>query len=279
MTIAISVKVHDGLVLAADSASTITAPVGPAGEEGIVNVYNNANKVFNLKKGLPVGGMTWGSGSIGYASISTLIKDLRQRFDSDDRDWKIDLNNYTIEDVAKKVRKFLFEEKYQPQYQNASEKPSMGFLVAGYSSGQGLAEEWLVEIAEGISPEPKLERPQVEVGCLWYGQPEAIMRLFLGYGSGLPHVLQQMGVPPDQLGPAMQQIAAALAVPLVIAPMPIQDTIDLAQFLVQLAIMYSRFSPGAPTVGGPIESVAITKHEGFKWIKRKHYYEPHLNPH
>lgn len=278
MTIAISVKVHDGLVLAADSASTIIAPVGPAGEEGIINVYNNANKVFNLKKGSPIGGMTWGIGSIGYASISTLIKDLRQRFDSEDADWKIEPNNYTIEDVAKKVRKFLFEEKYQPLYQNAPKKPTLGFLVAGYSSGQELAEEWLIDIAEGNCAEPKLERPQEEIGCLWYGQPEAIMRLFLGYGSGLPHVLQQMGIPPDQLVPAMQQITAELAVPLVIAPMPIQDTIDLAEFLVQLAIMYSRFSPGPPTVGGPVESAAITKHEGFKWIQRKHYYEPHLNP-
>lgn len=278
MTIAISVKVHDGLVLAADSASTITAPVGPAGEEGIVNVYNNANKVFNLKKGLPIGGMTWGSGSIGYASISTLIKDLRQRFDGEDAEWKVDPNNYTIEDVAKKVRKFLFEERYQPLYQNLPKKPSLGFLVAGYSSGQGLAEEWLIEIAEGNCADPKLERPQEAIGCLWYGQPEAIMRLFLGYGSALPDVLQQMGIPPDQLDPAMQQITAALAVPLVIAPMPIQDTIDLAEFLVQLAIMYSRFIPGAPTVGGPVESAAITKHEGFKWITRKHYYKRHLNP-
>jgi hypothetical protein len=176
------------------------------------------------------------------------------------------------------LKKLLFEEKYQPLYQHTPKKPSLGFLVAGYSSGQGLAEEWLIEIAEGICPEPKLERPQEEIGCLWYGQPEAIMRLLLGYGSGLRQVLQQMGVPSNDLEPAMQQITAALAVPLVIAPMPIQDAIDLAEFLVQLAIMYSRFSPGAPTVGGPVESAAITKHEGFKWIKRKHYYDPHLNP-
>jgi hypothetical protein len=66
--------------------------------------------------------------------------------------------------------------------------------------------------------------------------------------------------------------------PIVFPPMPIQDAIDLAEFLVHASIMYSRFSPGAPVVGGPIEIAAITKHEGFKWIKRKYYYDRKLNP-
>jgi hypothetical protein len=29
---------------------------------------------------------------------------------------------------------------------------------------------------------------------------------------------------------------------------------------------------------GPIEIAAITKHEGFKWIERRHFYPPELNP-
>lgn len=72
-------------------------------------------------------------------------------------------------------------------------------------------------------------------------------------------------------------LGGTLKAPLVFAPMPIQDTIDLAEWLVQTAIMYSRFSPGAPVVGGPIESAAITKHEGFKWIRRKHYFHRDFN--
>ena len=60
-------------------------------------------------------------------------------------------------------------------------------------------------------------------------------------------------------------------------PMPIQDAIDLAEFLVDLTTRYVRFKPGLPTVGGPIEIAAITKHEGFKWIQRKHYFSTKLN--
>ena len=64
----------------------------------------------------------------------------------------------------------------------------------------------------------------------------------------------------------------------VITPaMPIKDAIDLAEFLVDLTEKFVRFSPGAQTVGGPIEIAAITEHEGFKWIKRKHYYDKSFN--
>jgi len=74
VTIAINLKVNDGVVLAADSATTFVDQAG-----NVVKVYNHANKVFNLCKGLPIGAITWGSGSIGKASISTLAKDLRRR--------------------------------------------------------------------------------------------------------------------------------------------------------------------------------------------------------
>ena len=79
ITIAVAVKVNDGFVLAADSATTLSAD-GVDGKTQLLNIYNNANKIFNLHKGLPIGAMTWGRGSIGPSSISTLTKDLRVRF-------------------------------------------------------------------------------------------------------------------------------------------------------------------------------------------------------
>jgi hypothetical protein len=60
--------------------------------------------------------------------------------------------------------------------------------------------------------------------------------------------------------------------------MPIQDAIDVAEFLVDSTIKFSRFTPGAATVGGPIEIAALTKHEGYRGIKRKYYFARELNP-
>ncbi len=101
----------------------------------------------------------------------------------------------------------------------------------------------------------------------------------LGFSPHIADVLvQNLGVPDAQVGQAIEVFKQALTAPLVISAMPFQDAIDLAEFLVELTIKFSRFAPGAQTVGGPIEIAAVSKHEGFKWIKRKHYYRSELNP-
>lgn len=71
---------------------------------------------------------------------------------------------------------------------------------------------------------------------------------------------------------------SAFPAQLVTPYMPIQDAIDLADFLVQTTIKYVQYTPGHPTVGGPTDIATITKHEGFKWIKRKHFFNVDLNP-
>jgi len=57
VTIAICLKVHDGIVLASDSASTLLT-IGSDQNTSITNIYNNTNKIFNLYKGLPIGAIT-----------------------------------------------------------------------------------------------------------------------------------------------------------------------------------------------------------------------------
>ncbi len=285
MTIAVAVKVHDGLVLAADSASTLIRRDPAGSSQAIVNVYNTANKVFNLNKKFPIGAVTWGSGSIGPASISTLVKDLRKRFAGDDPaycSWELDRNTYKVEGVAQKLREFMYEERYLSEFGSSSVKPALSFLVAGYSPDKPLAEAYHIEIQEGgTCDEPKLVSGSDDAEPMVYfeGQPEAINRLLAGYSEALPEVLsRQLSVPDDQIEPAMGIIDRALSTPLAEAAMPIQDAIDLAEFLVNVTIGYTRFRPGAPTVGGPVEIAAITKHEDFKWVQRKHYFSEELNP-
>jgi hypothetical protein len=101
----------------------------------------------------------------------------------------------------------------------------------------------------------------------------------LGFGTSLPTVLEQhLGIAPDQIPQVLDVLKQALSAQLVTPGMPIQDAIDLAGFLADLTAQFSRFTPGPVTVGGPIELAAITKHEGFKWVRRKHYYRQDLNP-
>lgn len=282
MTIAISVKVNDGLVLASDSASTVLG-LTPGGELQVVNIYYNAIKVFNLRKGLPVGAITWGAGSIGQASISAIIKDLRERFTSETgkKGLKIDPENYSVEAVAQRLREFVYEGLYVPEFKSypSQQKPALGFIVAGYSARAPMADEFQIDIQNGACSGPRKLREQAESGLTWAGEPDALNRVIMGVGSGIAEILRRdFKIPEDQLVSAEQTIQKGLQIPVVFPAMPLQDAIDLAEFMVDMTIKFSRFRPGAPTVGGPIEIAAISKHEGFRWIKRKYYFNRDLNP-
>lgn len=201
MTIAVSLKVSEGLVLATDSASTIMVGRGP--QDTAHRVYDNANKITNLRKGLPVGLMSWGAGSIGQASVSTLAKDLRKRLSGRDphhRDWQIDPRNYTIEDVAGKARDFLYSERYRREYPGRGGKPTLGIVIGGYSTAGDFAEEWRIDIQSGRCNGPRLWKPPSTYGVSWDGQPEAISRLINGFSGDMPTVLRdRLNVPEAQI--------------------------------------------------------------------------------
>jgi hypothetical protein len=185
-----------------------------------------------------------------------------------------------IKNIAENLANFIFNDNYIPAFGKWPEasKPRIGFIVAGYSFSESIPEEWRFEIVDGKLIGPDLLRPKDQVGITWNGQPEAITRLILGRSNLLASVLQECNVDNIKINEIMTKCNERLSVPFVIAPMPIKDAIDVAEFLVQTTIEFSKFSPGAPTVGGPIDIAAITKYEGFKWIKRKHYYNSEYNP-
>jgi 20S proteasome alpha/beta subunit len=271
MTICISLKVNDGIVLAADSAATLFG--NNQGMVSVINVYENADKVFNLCKGYPIGAITWGSGSIGDSSIATLIKDFRKKI----TDEKVCKKSYDIEKIANLLSDFIFNQ-YNLAFSAWPEKPELGFVIAGYGSNKDYSEEWSIRIIKGKLIPPAIIRGKSQSGMSWYGEPEAITRLYFGHSNGLPNVLHKSGLSDEKINEIMQRSREELGIPFVIPAIPIKDAIDLAEYFVDTTIKFSKFSPGAPTVGGPIDIAVITKHEGFKWVKRKHYYNADLNP-
>jgi hypothetical protein len=283
MSIAVIVGVHDGVVLAADSASSLTVSTEPGKIAGIANIYNNANKIFNLYKGKPIGCITFGAGSIGNSSIATLIKDLRAKLSRkrDADELGFDPDKYTMEQVSKIVANFLSDvcgRQPAPALLNLN----IGLLLGGYSTEAALGESWTVEIQGGKTAKVERLREPDQAGISWGGATEVLQRIVLGFSPALFQVLAEVSGPPVQTAEQVasqlgQLLVSKLQAPLVFTPMPIQDAIDLAEFLVHAAIVFSRFLPGMQIVGGPIEIAAITKHEGFKWVSRKHYYDYSLN--
>jgi len=265
------VKVFDGIVLAADSATTLPLPGGAA------QVYNNADKIFQLHRDLPIGAMTWGLGQIGGASISTLAKDLRRRLMGRDAafgEWELDKDNYNVEQVASRMADLLHQ-LHASSYPQGGPTMTVGLLIAGYSAGSTHPEAWQLMIDGSPDPQPSLVAPRESFGWESYAQPEATVRLFQGYDPSLPGlvatVLDQAGQ--DALTPVVELLNRQPVVP----SMPFPDAISFARYLVDVTVGYSHFVPGPDTVGGPVDVAGINRHEGFKWVSRKHYYTADLN--
>ena len=90
--------------------------------------------------------------------------------------------------------------------------------------------------------------------------------------------LDALGMTAEQIGPARDAVIPHLYENLILPAAPIQDAIDLSRFMVETTKGFIRFSiRRAKTVGGPVEIAAITKHEGFRWVQRKHFYPRDLN--
>lgn len=267
MTVAALVKVYDGIVLATDSATTALLPDGSA------QVYNNADKIFHLHRGLPIAAMTWGMGQIGAASISALAKDLRLQFMGTE-DISLDPVTYTIQEVARKTADFLQREL--DECFDVAPKSSVGMVVAGYSAGSRQAEAWQFFVQD-LKTEPTINQVASEDASGWmcFAQPDAADRLFRGADNQMIQDLQN-ALPAEHHQTIANVLVQQERQP-VIPSMPFPDAIHLAKFLVDLTSGYSHFLLGPDTVGGPVEVAGINRHEGFKWIRRKHYYSAKLN--
>lgn len=273
VTVAVLVKVFDGLVLATDSATTVSL------SDGSAQVYNSADKIFHLHRELPIAAMTWGLGQVGPASVSTVAKDLRDRLmgqaGEDFKNWKVDKDTYTVEAVTKRLAEMF----HDLLGQQASDLPDncLGMLVAGYSANASQPEAWLLHLdGKGDVPDPKLVASPDGSGYIAFAQSRAADRLFRGYDNKLQEDVLN-AVPSEHRGAVADALSEQPLSP-VIPPMPFPDAIAFAKFLVEVTAGFSHFLLGPDTVGGPVEVAGVNRHEGLKWIARKHYYTQELNP-
>ena len=276
MTIVVALLVGDGVVLAADSASTLTEGTD------VRNVYFNADKIWNVCKGLPIGAVTYGLGGFAGLSIASLAKDLRERLSSGGT-WELQKKSFTIESIAHRFKEFFFDEHYAKEWpRKGTDKRGnvvdvhapFGFLIAGYSNAERHAEVWSFEVDQTGTPRVSSVFGRDQVGVEAKGQPEAIYRLLGGYSPLILTGLINSGIPQANAEAFLNGLPVEK---LVHASMPIQDAIDLARYCVEVTAGFVRFTPGAPSVHDPIDIAAITFHEKFRWVSRKHYYDPKLN--
>jgi hypothetical protein len=255
MSVVVTVKVYDGIVLGAESMTQITAMIN--GQQQWVKSYEHAQKIFHVGD-FPVGVLTYGVGNIGRRSIESFVHEF-SRSEKSRQDRTVD-----VEQIARRFHAFM-QGHYSQTFGAVpeSQQSAMGFIVAGYSDGQHLASEW--EFILPQTTEPKMVRQQNDIGASWRGVSNPFTRLMFGYDPGFEAQLTQAGASAEEIQ-RFKTVAGRMATSTAFDGMPLQDAIGFCRFIIQTTIGWCSYALGAAACGGPIRLATITPGSRFEWV-------------
>ncbi len=262
MTIAAAYLTSEGVVLGADSTTTITqtAPTG----EAVVQLFNHAQKVFEIG---PRGQgrlalCTWGAGAVGGQSHRTVAALLADSLRPD----------ATVGD-AKDVLCTIVKREIQA----ASGNELVGYFIGGSDATTRTADCWQVIFQNGKQHSTTQLQPGM---AMFNGAPEFFTRVFHGHAPDLPqYILQGL----KRADPALQrpdfdqvfervfeeasrQVCAAGY-----NELPIREAIDFVHTYLHITIKAFKFRFGPPVCGGPIEIGFVTTDRPFRWVCHKEF--------
>jgi hypothetical protein len=277
VTVAVSVNLSDGVVLAADSAATVPGQGG-----SVLKVYENAEKLFALGN-RPIGVAIYGTGALGTRSVSSYLNE----FEQTDPGGTL-ASQTTLSDIVEALRDFLlnaYQQDLVPLLEQAHGTtfdqlpqdaiPILGVVVGGFSHAAFLSEVWHIVIPTNATPgSATQERAPGQFGSNWYAMLDPIRRYIKGFDPALldevaNYLLTSRGAQPLNQQPLSQQEIDDLQVILQgheyvipVQAMPVAEGIAHAQFLVGLVVSHHRYAVGAPVVGGAVRVGSVTHREG-----------------
>jgi hypothetical protein len=274
MSVVLVVKVSEGLVLGADSAATISGKVNTPtiSQTGILKTYFNSRKLLQIGD-FPLGILTWGSAFIGSRTIESLVREWE--YDNhwqsrDELENAMQCPDYDVRDCAEGLRQHI-EAAYKAEYDafEPEKKPSIGLVVAGYSHRQFFPSMWQISFPRDNGDAIQELRQDIDgrpdFGANWFGLTDAIVRLHFGRDDRVLHFFSnKYGTPIEELA----QELGGLQYVVPFAVMPLQDAIDYAYYMLNVAVGRYRFVIGPELCGGQIEIAAITQRQ-LQWISRK----------
>lgn len=259
MTIAVSVKVGEGLVMAADSMSSYF-------NEGVLaQSYSHARKLMQLSD-YPIGILTYGLGDIAGRNLESLVAEFERTLPT-----SADRSGYSVRDVTDDLHRFI-QQKYEavfpapaqlplePAEPDAPERPPLpaatlpdsrprlGVVVGGYSHDDFFPDEFEFMLPAPPPTEiwPDHGEGQQQFGVRWWGQTGPVERLYLGCDTDAISWFIENGIPEADALQYYSQLRDRLMWPIIYQGMPIQDAIDLAVYLINVTIGHSRFAVGPP---------------------------------
>lgn len=249
MTIVVGAASPDGIILAADSRTTLSD-----GDRFRI-ASDAAEKVFELAERFGVA--TYGMAFIGNRTINGLMDEfLAQMGDACPDD---------VESFAQALGDF-FHVRFVAEHGDEGPEQGwpLGFVVASYDES-GIGHVWEVGI-----PGPSVECQPVNTadrGVLWRGQTDAIVRLIKGVDVAALNSVMEL-----ERGD-LEKLANLEYI--LLHPTTLQDAADMASFLVRTTIDMQRFSDGialspgiVPGCGGLTQLLAVTR-AGVEWVNKR----------
>ena len=141
-------------------------------------------------------------------------------------------------------------------------------FIGGYSAGHFFSEQFVGLLPFASAPTPVFPDAsgKPHFGASWYGQTDVLTRIVRGYANDTMRALEKMGVPTTTLQDCMNTAPAHL--PIIFDGMPLQDAIDLADYLTSAVIGSQRFCAGPAGCGGPVD-IAVIRPANFAWARHK----------
>lgn len=254
MTLVISVRAPDGIVIGADSLSTTHSSLSFKGNIETacpkcgnkiklsdfpgpkirvpVSIFPTAQKLFSIREDFGIG--FFGMSIINGISIYNHIR-------SNDENWK----KFTeVSKLAEALGKY-FHKELKKQFRDITKAPDnfrpLGFQLVGFDKE---SKPWgrTVSVSIGKIIETKIED---KIGCTFSGEGHIVKKLW--------ELREQMG-----LGALYESFS-------------LQDAVEYVSFLIGTTAKFQKFANMIPTVGEPVDIAVVTRHGGFKWIKCKDY--------
>jgi hypothetical protein len=258
MSIVVCVRVYDGIVIGSESMTQLYGQVAGQAQPQFLKSYSHARKLFQIGN-LPIGILTYGAGNVGSRSIESFVDQFSEGLpeEGDPR---------TVQELATAFRDF-FRLTYDNQFGQlqASQRPAIGFYVAGYSQNEAerIGADW-----EFMFPQADVVRPRTaDFGASWRGVGLPFTRLYFGVDPRLYEIMRAQGIQQQIIERVQQQASITLGSPVAFDGMPVKDAIGYCEFILRTTVGVCTYELGVPTCGGPLQVAVITKKE-FQWIMK-----------
>jgi len=240
MTLAITVYVPEGIVMATDSRQVVRVDMKTAeGREFQVETVasDSVTKTFLLKEH-KVGISTFGQSILNRIPIAGHIK-------------KFVEEKLTASDDVTTIPRKLIE-----YFRNLSPDAQLGFHVAGYKKDGRISvpHVYYCHVAQDVIQRRNVGPDgSVTYGAAWSGEIDILTSIIN------PVIVR------DETG---QERIVRQPPPIIWEALTLQDAIDFAIYAIRTTIDTMRFQARRKTVGGPIDVLVLTPEE-VRWVQKK----------